>query len=60
MYAVLEALGVQVVEVEHLRDDACYVEDQQVALVRPDLTPDLRDDVVNWLIWKALGRGRTA
>lgn len=54
MFKLVEALGVRVVEVDGLRDEVCLVEDQQVALVRPDLAPDRQSAVVDWLIWQVL------
>lgn len=59
MYKLIEALGVHVVEVDRLRDEACLVEDQSVALVRKDLLPDHRADVIDWLIWRVLDRATT-
>src|SRR5699024_10383122 len=60
MFRVVEALGVRVVEVEGLHDVACMVDGEEVALVRADLTPDLRDRVVDWLLHEALGSGRAS
>lgn len=60
MFGVVEALGVRVVEVDVLRDEACYVADQGVALVRSGLTQASLDDVVDWLIWQVLDIGSTA
>ena len=59
MYELIEALGVHVVEVDGLRDDACLVEDQGVAMVRADLLPDHQAEVIDWLIWRVLDRATT-
>lgn len=60
MFRVVEALGVRVVEVEGLRDVACMVDGEEVALVRANLTPDLRERAVDWLLHEALGSGNAS
>ena len=60
MFGVVEAFGVQVVEIDGLRDLACMVDGEEVALVRADLTPDLRERVVDWLLHEALRTGRAS
>src|SRR5699024_6986318 len=57
---VVAAVGVCVVEVGGLPETECMVDGEEVALVRADLTPDLRDRVVDWLLHEALGSGRAS
>ena len=51
--AVLQALGAHVVEVAGLRDDACWVSTQRVALIRPDLSPQRRAEILDWMVLQA-------
>lgn len=50
MFSLIEALGVRVVEVDDLRDPACLVRSQGLALIRADLDPGDREAVLSRLI----------
>lgn len=60
MFRVVEAFGVRVLEVEGLRDVACLIDGEEVALVRANLTPDLRERAVDWLLHEVLRDGNAS
>lgn len=53
-FQLLEMLGVPVYECAALRDDVCWIADQGVALIRPDLSPERRRAAGEWLLSVAL------
>ena len=55
MFSVVEAFGVQVVEVDRLTTAVCWVEDEKTALIRRDLDERTRSWVADWLLPRAAG-----
>lgn len=55
MFRLLEAFGVQVVEVDRLQTAVCWVEDERTALIRRGLDDQTRAWVVDWLLPRAAG-----
>lgn len=49
-YRILEALGITIIPVATINGDAVLVDGHPVALIRPDLTDDEHDHVVDWLL----------
>ena len=60
MFSLIEAFGVRVVEVDGLHDVACLIDGEEVALVRANLTPDLRERAVDWLLHEVLRDGNAS
>lgn len=46
----LRSLGVPIYENDGIHDDVCWVADQGVALIRPDLSPERRAAACDWLL----------
>lgn len=55
-YRIIEAFGITVLPVASLTRKAVLVDGQDVALIRPDLDEDDRDQVADWLLDRALHR----
>lgn len=53
-YDVVEALGLSVATVATLKANVVLVEGYDVALVRPDLTDEEHEKVLDWLLYRAI------
>lgn len=50
---MLDMLGVPVVEVRLLHSDACWEPRERVGLLRPDLSPEVREACLDYLFQRA-------
>lgn len=55
-YDIIRALGIEVLPAETITRRCLLLEDEDVALVRPDLPDREHDDLVRWLLPRAIHR----
>lgn len=54
---MLEQLGIPVLQCSELKDDVCWVPDQGLAIIRPDLSEARLRAAIQWLLAVTLFRG---
>jgi hypothetical protein len=47
---MLEQLGIPVLQCAELRDDVCWIPDQGIAIIRPDLSDARLRAAIRWLL----------